>query len=127
MMPDWWALGVIIYKLMEKKGPFDPEGEEYIYEGPKEGSEKVTFKTKLGAEKNRRLCNEDPHPFLSDYSNNLKDLVLKLLNKDQTQRLGALNDADEILEHPVFTKEFIQKTKDGEYDAPAKPIIYDFT
>lgn len=24
MMPDWWALGVIIYRLMEKKGPWDP-------------------------------------------------------------------------------------------------------
>ena len=29
MMPDWWALGVIIYRLMEKKGPWDPSGKEW--------------------------------------------------------------------------------------------------
>ena len=111
---------------MEKKGPFEPLGDEYVYAGPKEGPVKEAFRKKLGDEKNRRLCNEEPHAWTTNYSNNLKDLVMKLLNKDQTQRLGSKNDADEILEHPVFKKEFIQKAKDGDYDAPAKPLKYDF-
>ena len=36
MMPDWFALGVVIYKLMMKKGPFDPVGMDYsgVKEGP---------------------------------------------------------------------------------------------
>ena len=48
------------------------------------------------------------------------------MNKDQTKRIGATNDGDVILEHPVFTNEFIQKSKDGDYDAPSKPKVYDF-
>ena len=31
----------------------------------------------------------------------------KLLDKDQTHRLGSKNDMDEILEHVVFKKEII--------------------
>jgi serine/threonine protein kinase len=27
MMPDWWALGIILYKLMMRRSPFEPEGE----------------------------------------------------------------------------------------------------
>ena len=39
MMPDWFALGVVIYKLMMRgKGPFDPLGKEYEYRHMKEGS-----------------------------------------------------------------------------------------
>jgi len=130
MMPDWWALGVIIYKLMERKGPFDAVGPEWKNEGA-DGAvilEKDEFRKKLSAEKDRRLTTEEPHPFEKQmYSVDLKDLVLKLLTKDPAQRIGSTNDADEILEHKVFTKEFIQKAKDGDYDAPAKPILYDFT
>lgn len=41
------------------------------------------------------------------YSAELKDLVLKLLDKNQTTRIGAKNDAAEILSHPAFEKKFI--------------------
>ena len=36
------------------------------------------------------------------YSSELKDLVEKLLEKDQDKRLGAISDMEEILEHSAF-------------------------
>jgi len=61
-------------------------------------------------ERNRRIKEEEPHAFNSNkkfihgnkYSDELKDLVLKLLVKDQKERLGAKNDYIEIFEHPAF-------------------------
>jgi len=29
MMPDWFSLGVMMYRLMMRKSPFDPEGNEW--------------------------------------------------------------------------------------------------
>ena len=36
------------------------------------------------------------------YSDEIKDLILKLLIKDPSKRLGSKDDANEILEHPFF-------------------------
>ena len=76
MMPDWFALGVMLYKLMVRKGPFDAVGDEYKakdewtkrrkaanYVEPKEY---IEFKAKVSAERNRRICDEEPHPFNSN-------------------------------------------------------------
>ena len=35
-------------------------------------------------------------------SDELKDLITKLLDKNPTKRLGTTNDADEIVNHPFF-------------------------
>ena len=35
-------------------------------------------------------------------SDNLKDIITKLLDKDVEKRLGSQNDADEIVNHPWF-------------------------
>ena len=37
-----------------------------------------------------------------DYSDKLMDLIVKLLDKDKSTRLGANGDWKEILKHPVF-------------------------
>lgn len=29
MMPDWFSMGVILYRLIVRKGPFEPFEEEY--------------------------------------------------------------------------------------------------
>ena len=36
------------------------------------------------------------------FSNEIKDLIKKLLDKNQNTRLGAQNDYQEILSHPAF-------------------------
>jgi hypothetical protein len=59
------------------------------------------------------------------YSTDLKDLVMRLLNRDQFKRIGSKNDATEILEHKVFKKDFIDKVTKGQYDAPLKPDLFD--
>ena len=36
-------------------------------------------------------------------SDNLKDIINKLLDKNQVTRLGSKSDADEIVNHPWFS------------------------
>ena len=44
----------------------------------------------------------DRRHYQIEYSDEFVDIVLKLLKKDRTQRLGAKGDAGEILAHPWF-------------------------
>jgi hypothetical protein len=51
--------------------------------------------------------NKESHKKL--YTHELKDLVLKLLDRNPETRLGSKGDSEEILGHSVFTKEMIDK------------------
>jgi hypothetical protein len=44
----------------------------------------------------------DPAKYKISYSKEMKDCITKLLHKDPVKRLGSLDDANEILEHPLF-------------------------
>ena len=44
----------------------------------------------------------DRKKYKIDYSDNLMDLIVRLLEKDPSKRLGAEDDFAEILCHPVF-------------------------
>lgn len=59
----------------------------------------------------------------SDASEELKDLISKLLKREKDKRLGALNDKDEVLAHPFFanvdTESLLAKTA----EPPYKPFI----
>jgi len=48
------------------------------------------------------------------------DLVLKLLNKDKKERLGAANDAEEILKHPFFASLNLDEVLAGTMTPPLK-------
>lgn len=52
--------------------------------------------------KHSKVVFPDRTHYKIDYSDELVDLVTKLLKKDRTQRLGAKNDAKEVLDHPWF-------------------------
>ena len=54
------------------------------------------------------------------YSSELKDLVEKLLEKDQDKRLGAISDMEEILEHSAF--KIVPTSPDM---SNLKPVFYD--
>lgn len=132
-MPDWWALGVILYKLMVRRAPFEPEGAEWTVNpewikdkkspGWKEPEELTAFKKNKNAEQDRRIKEEKPHPWNSnpknrnvekDYSESIRDLCLKLLTVEQKDRIGYTGDGEEILKHEAFHQESMKEmNEDG--------------
>ncbi len=84
---DIWSIGILLYFLISKKRPFDGKKLEEIFDGI--NNKEINFSIK---------------PF-DTTSEELKDLILKLLKKNPNERLTA----QEALNHPWFTK---NKTKE---------------
>lgn len=78
---DWWSLGVLLFKLLTGKPPFnDPEHDE---RQRKDLHQPLTFPT---------------HPSIPPAAH---DILTRLLDRDPQRRLGA-NSVDEIKSHPFF-------------------------
>ena len=56
-------------------------------------------------------------------SNQAKDLILKMLNKDKTQRIGAKGGMTEILKHPFFEGLDLKALKAKTLPSPYKPNL----
>ena len=54
-------------------------------------------------------------------SDELKDLIKKLLEKDPKQRLGCENDADDIVNHPWFADMDWEALMSRSMDSPFSP------
>jgi serine/threonine protein kinase len=54
-------------------------------------------------------------------SDDLKELITRLLDKNPMTRLGSNGDADEIVNHPWFTGFDWEKLMKKELEAPFKP------
>jgi serine/threonine protein kinase len=83
---DWWALGVLIYEMLIGVTPFYNRNRNMLLMKIKNG--KVIF--------------PDRARYRIDYSDEIVDLIVKLLHKDKEQRLGYKGDGEEILNHPFF-------------------------
>ncbi|KAM7280495.1 hypothetical protein ACFE04_007629 [Oxalis oulophora] len=77
---DWWALGVLCYEMLYGTTPF------------KGKNRKETF---------RNILMKTPE-FIGKLSEDLTDLIRRLLDKDPTKRLGFYRGAAEIKEHMFF-------------------------
>lgn len=104
---DWWAIGVLIYEMLIGVTPFFNKNKNTLF-------------TKI---KTAKVVFPDRKRYKIDYSDEIIDLVVKLLEKDKAKRLGAKEDWFEILQHPVFKNIDIQKLEKHEVAPPFKPTV----
>ncbi len=65
----------------------------------------------------------DKKKYKIEYSDNFVDIVLKLLAKDKSWRLGAANDIEEIMAHPYFATLNIEELMKKTLTPPYMPEI----
>ncbi|XP_006820616.2 ribosomal protein S6 kinase alpha-5-like, partial [Saccoglossus kowalevskii] len=105
---DWWSLGVLTYELLTGASPFTVEGER-------------NSQTEIS----KRILKNNP-PMLSMFSPEVKDFILKLLQKDPRKRLGSgTSGAAEIKRHPFFKGLNWEKLAEKKVPAPFRPRIND--
>ncbi|KAG5722249.1 Serine/threonine-protein kinase gad8 [Termitomyces sp. T112] len=78
---DWWTLGVLLYEMMTGLPPFYDENVNVMYQ---------------------RILT-DPLNFPLDMPSEARSVMMGLLQRDPTKRLGA-NGGEEIKRHPFFAK-----------------------
>jgi serine/threonine protein kinase len=83
---DWWALGVLMYEMLIGVTPFF-------------NSNRKVLESKI---RNSKVVFPDRQQYRVDYSDELQDVILQLLQKDRTVRLGSHGGMHEILQHPFF-------------------------
>lgn len=74
---DWWSLGVLLYELVSGTAPFFAESSKAIFE---------------------LILHNEPQVSKLKASEELKDLISKLLVKDPAGRLGSQEDGKEVRE-----------------------------
>ena len=101
---DWWNLGVIIFEMIYGTQPFLAAQNEM----------KAMIET-----------SELKFPLNPQISDNLKDLITKLLNKKYEERLGYQNGFEDIKNH-IFFKDFnFEELLKKQLQPPYKPTIGD--
>jgi len=103
---DWWALGILIFEMIVGIPPFFHRNKHRMYFLIRESP--VSF--------------PDPVRHRITVSAQAQDLIVKLLNKDRTQRLGA-NGIQEILSHPWFADLDINALTQKQLTPPYVPRI----
>jgi len=79
---DWWGLGVVMFELLTGFLPFYAEERKMMF------LQIVTEKTR----------------FPRHVSQEARDIISRLLDKNPDRRLGSSKDADEVMEHPFFSE-----------------------
>jgi serine/threonine protein kinase len=98
---DWWSLGILLYELTVGIPPFYSQNVNEMYNKIQHGVLRFP-------------------PFLSEPC---KNLIVALLNRDPTKRLGSLNDVEDIKAHPFFATLNWDKLTKKEIDPPYKPKV----
>jgi serine/threonine protein kinase len=105
-MVDWWSLGVLMVEILQGKSPFS----------------KVTAETEENRTVEEIILNDSPN-LSENIDGNTKDIILKLLEKDPSKRLGFQNDAEDLKNHPFFESIDWIKMKNKLYTTPKKPLL----
>ena len=65
----------------------------------------------------------DRNKYKIKYSDEIADLITKLLDRDTTKRLGSKDDFTEVLSHPIFKDINIEELEANKVVPPFKPNI----
>ena len=91
-MSDWWSFGILIYEMLYGKTPFFSMDKDRMYDLITTGG--ISYPTYLNLEDNEESLEYN-------VSEEAKDLINKLLEKDPGARLGR-EGLEEIKNHPFF-------------------------
>lgn len=99
---DWWTLGTLLYEMLTGLPPYYDSDTSAMY----------------------RKILTNPLKFPDNFDKDCKDLLIHLLNRDPTKRLGS-NGSQEIKNHKFFKQIDWQKLYDKNYLPPFKPPVKD--
>lgn len=100
---DWWSYGILIYEMIFGIPPFYCDNTEKMYDLIAYGE--LKFPKKFGV------------------SDGVKDLIRKLLNKNQEERLGSNSGFSEIKEHQFFKGFDFKSLLEKKIKPPFKPTL----
>uniref|UniRef100_A0A667Z511 G protein-coupled receptor kinase n=1 Tax=Myripristis murdjan TaxID=586833 RepID=A0A667Z511_9TELE len=104
LSPDWWALGCLLYEMIEGQSPFQQR------------------KKKIKREEVERLVRDVEEEYSSKFSEDARSLCKMLLAKDPTERLGCQGGgASEVKGHPIFSSINFKRLEAGMLQAPFIP------
>jgi len=83
---DWWSIGILIYEMIVGFPPFYHKNQNTMYE--------------LISKYPVRFPDPDKHKI--PMSEECKDLINRMLDKNSKTRIGTVGGLDEIINHPWF-------------------------
>jgi serine/threonine protein kinase len=102
---DWWTFGVLIYEMVTGRPPFMNKNHHKLGILIRQGN--IIF--------------PDPERHGIPMSDDIKDIITKLLDKNPITRLGSKGDADEIVNHKWFKGMDWQNLMARKIEAKYKP------
>ncbi|XP_022167465.1 putative protein kinase C delta type homolog isoform X2 [Myzus persicae] len=102
---DWWSFGILLYEMLVGKSPFSGCDEDALFWS---------------------ICNEQPQ-YPRYLSVDSKSVLVALLDKDATKRLGSLeanHSAEDVIRHPFFSSMDWCKLERRELEPPYMPRVY---
>lgn len=107
MNVDWWSVGVLTIELLSGQSPFSRDGED---NNQSEISNRI------------QKC---PPNIPEKIGSSARDLIIKLLQKQPSRRLGYNRDAEELKRHKFFKDIDWNALKNKRYKAPMIPHVKD--
>jgi serum/glucocorticoid-regulated kinase 2 len=100
---DWWSFGILLYEMLNGIPPFYVDNVDKMYEMIK--SEPVKFHKRI------------------KLSEDAKDIIIKLLEKNPKKRMGSKNGIEEIKKHPFFANIDFDAILEKKIPAPFIPEL----